>query len=181
MERDWVRKRAHLRALLRQHPDWSVSQLADAVGFSKSTVSRWKRRLLAADPTSITVLFSRSRAPHRHPPRIAQAVVDRIIELRMAPPEQLHRTPGPRAILYYLPRDETLRQLGVQLPTSTRTIWRILDQAGLIERATPSQRSPRDPQDLLEEVQVDFKDVCAVSLPIRFLSKKGEVESKKDL
>ena len=159
MESDWVSKRAHLRALLRQHPDWSVSQFADAVGFARSTVSRWKRRLLAANPTSISILFSRSRAPHRHPPRVAQAVVDRIIELRLSPPEQLRRTPGPKALLYYLPRDETLRQLGVHLPTSTRTIWRILDQAGLIERTTPSQRSPRDSQGLLEEVQVDVKDV----------------------
>ena len=66
MERDWVSKRAHLRALLRQHPDWSVSQLADAVGCARRTVSRWKRRLLAADPTSIYVNRSRDFFQPRH-------------------------------------------------------------------------------------------------------------------
>ncbi len=40
MENDWVSKRAHLRALLHLHPDWSVRQLIDAVGYAKSTVSQ---------------------------------------------------------------------------------------------------------------------------------------------
>ena len=137
MEVDWVCKRAHLRALLHQHPNWSCQQLADAVGCSKSMVSRWKKRLRQADPTDITVLFSRSRAPHHHPPRVAKEVVQRIIEIRMEPPENLKRVPGPKAILYYLSRDETLRQSGLRLPTSTRTIWQILDQVGLIERVAP--------------------------------------------
>jgi hypothetical protein len=40
MEVDWVCKRAHLRALLGLHPDWSQQQLADAGGCSKSMESR---------------------------------------------------------------------------------------------------------------------------------------------
>lgn len=159
MEADWVCKRAHLRSLLLQHSDWSLQQLADAVGYSKSTVSRWKRRFREADPGSVTVLFSRSRAPHQHPARVAEEVVKRIIEIRLSPPENLKRIPGPKAVLYYLSRDETLRQRGLRLPRSTRTIWQILDQAGLIERALPRKRSPLPQQELLEEVQVDFKDI----------------------
>ena len=80
----------------------------------------------------------------------------------MEPPENLKRVPGPKAILYYLSRDETLRERGLRLPTSTRTIWQLLDQLGLIERAAPRHRKPLELQEPLQEVQVDFKDVTTV-------------------
>jgi hypothetical protein len=108
MEVDWVCKRVHLRALLQLHPDWSCQQLAAAVGCSKSTVSRWKKRLMQAGASDGSILFSRSRAPHHHPPRLSQEVVQRIIEIRVSPPENLKRIPGPKAILYYLSRDAHL-------------------------------------------------------------------------
>jgi hypothetical protein len=127
-------------------------------------VSRWKKRLTQAEPGDMTVLFSRSRAPHHHPPRVAKEVVQRIMEIRMAPPENLKRIPGPKAILYYLSRDETLRERGLRLPTSTRTIWQLLDQLGLIERAAPRHRKPLDLQEPLQEVQVDFKDITTVGV-----------------
>jgi hypothetical protein len=73
-EVDWVCKRAHLRHLLQFHPDWLEQQLADAVGYSKSSVSRWKKRLGEADPRNVAVLFSHSRAHHHHSPRIAPEV-----------------------------------------------------------------------------------------------------------
>ncbi|SRR5581483_3259705 len=174
MEVDWVCKRAHLRALLQQHADWSLQQLADAVGCSKSTVSRWKTRFAQADPRDVTILFSRSRAPHHHPPRLAEEVIERIIDMRLSPPEHLKRTPGPKALLYYLSRDEPLRQSGLRLPKSTRTVWQILDQAGLIERAEPRKRSPLPLQDPLQEVQVDFKDVTTATLDPTAPSAKRE-------
>jgi hypothetical protein len=163
MEVDWVCKRAHLRALLELHPDWSQQQLADAIGASKSMVSKWKKRFAEVDPHSVVVLFSRSRAPHHHSARLSEEVVERIMEIRLSPPEHLQRTPGPKAVLYYLCRDETLRMRGLRLPRSTRTVWQILDQAGLIERDEPGRRSPLPQQDLLQEVQVDFKDTGTVS------------------
>ncbi len=163
MEVDWVCKRAHLRALLGLHPDWSQQQLADAVGCSKSMVCKWKKRFREADPHSALVLFSRSRASRHHPARLAQEVVERIMEIRLCPPERLKRTPGPKAILYYLGCDETLRLRGLRLPRSTRTVWQILDQAGLIERDEARRRSPLPQQELLQEVQVDFKDTGTVN------------------
>ncbi len=174
MEVDWVCKRAHLRALLGQHPEWSQQQLADAVGCSKSMVCKWKKRFREADPGSALVLFSRSRAPHRHPARLSEEVVERIVEIRLSPPEHLKRTPGPKAILYYLGRDETLRLRGLRLPRSTRTVWQILDQAGLIERDEPRRRSPLPQQDLLEEVQVDFKDAGIITPDPTALSGKRQ-------
>jgi len=169
MEVDWVCKRAHLRTLLHQHPDWSVQQLADAVGCSKSMVCKWKKRLTHVDPRDASILFSRSRAAHRHPVRLSKEVIETIIEMRLSPPEHLHRTPGPKALLYYLPRDERLQSGDFRLPRSTRTIWQILDAMGLIERATPLNHSPRPLQELLEEVQMDaqrdYDRRCRSNLP----------------
>ena len=70
MEALWVSQRAHLRHLLHLHPDWTTQQVADAVGCSTSMVSKWRRRFAATVPFDVSVLFSRSRAPHHHPPRI---------------------------------------------------------------------------------------------------------------
>jgi len=70
MEALWVSQRAHLRHLLQLHPDWTAQQLADAIGCSTSMVFKWRRRFAATVPFDVSVLFSRSRAPHHHPPRI---------------------------------------------------------------------------------------------------------------
>jgi transposase InsO family protein len=58
----------------------------------------------------------------------------------------------------------TLRERGLRLPTSTRTIWQLLDQLGLIERAAPRHHKPLDLQEPLQEVQVDFKDLTTVGV-----------------
>jgi hypothetical protein len=70
VEAQWVDQRAHLRHLFSLHPEWTMHQLADAIGCSLSMVSTWRRRFAEADPDDVSVLFSRSRAPHHHPPRI---------------------------------------------------------------------------------------------------------------
>jgi transposase len=160
-EVDRICKRSHLRSLLELHPDWSEQQVADAVGCSKSTVSRWKQRFAQADRRDPMVLFSRSRSPHHHPPRISEEVKARIEEIRQSPPDNLKRTPGPKAILYSLQKDQALR--GLRLPRSTRTVWQILDQAGLIERDKLFARSPLPLLEPLQEVQMDFKDASTVS------------------
>ncbi len=72
-------------------------------------VKQWKKRLQEADPEDPQVLHSRSRARTHPPARISEPVVERIIQMRDAPPEGLQRTPGPKAILYYLPRDPELQ------------------------------------------------------------------------
>jgi len=81
------------------------------------------------------VLHSRSRA-RKHPPEgISPTVIERILQMRDEPPEGLQRTPGPKAILYYLPRDEQLQ--GERLPRSSRTIYRILQQADALATGYP--------------------------------------------
>jgi hypothetical protein len=81
-------------------------------------VSKWFRRLRQADPADVLALHSRSRARHTPPVSIASqpTVVQRILEIRVAPPGNLQRVPGPEAILYYLHRDLTCQQAGVHLP-----------------------------------------------------------------
>jgi len=81
-------------------------------------VSKWLRRLRQADHADVLALHSYSRARHTPPASIASqpALVQRILEIRVAPPENLQRVPGPEAILYYLHRDPAFKQAGVRLP-----------------------------------------------------------------
>ena len=86
-EADLVAKRAALRWLTRQHPEWTRHDLAEALAMSPSWVSKWLRRLRQADPADVMALRSRSRARHTPPASIASqpAVVQRILEIRVEP------------------------------------------------------------------------------------------------
>jgi hypothetical protein len=61
---------------------------------SKSWVDTWKKRLLDVPIDDAQVLQGLSRAPHHPLPRLDSPVVDRVLEIRDAPPEGLGRTPG---------------------------------------------------------------------------------------
>ena len=69
-------------------------------------------------------------------------VVDRVLEIRDDPPEGLGRTPGPKAILSSLSRDEALKEGGLRRPQSTRTIHRILRENGRIASRLPTVTDP---------------------------------------
>src|SRR5713226_4549269 len=69
-------------------------------------------------------------------------LVDRLLEIRDDPPEGLGRTPGPKALLYYLSRDETLKEKQLRLPKSTRTIHRLLHENGRIASRLPAFTDP---------------------------------------
>jgi hypothetical protein len=70
-EADLVAKRAALRWLAQQHPEWTHQDLADALSMSHSWVSKWRKLLRQADPADVLVLHSRSRARHTPPAPIA--------------------------------------------------------------------------------------------------------------
>ncbi len=129
--------RANVQRLLRQHPNWTRPQLAQATGMSVSWVDTWKKRLLNAPKDDEQVLCGLSRAPHHPRPRLEQQVVDRVLEIRDDPPEGLGRIPGPKAILSYLGRDESLKEMRVRRPQSTRTIHRLLRENGRIASRLP--------------------------------------------
>jgi hypothetical protein len=159
-EADLITKRAALRWLAQRHPHWTHQELAATLCMSRSWVSKWLHRLHQADQEDVMALHSRSRARHTAPASIASqsVVVQRIIEIRTAPPENLQRVPGPEAILYYLHRDPALKQAGVHLPRSQTPIWKILRQAGCIVQDRRRKPKPLELRQPGEEVQFDLKD-----------------------
>ena len=112
-EAQLIVQRASLRWLAQRHPSWTRQELATTLGQSLAWVKKWLRRLREAEPTDVMALHARSRARKTPPASIASqtAVVQRILEMRESPPENLHRVPGPEAIVYYLHRDPALRDL----------------------------------------------------------------------
>jgi hypothetical protein len=99
MEEEWMRDRALLRDLLKKTPQASPRELAQASGRSVSWVKKWRKRLCEGDPADPHLVSSRSRA---HPSpyfRWDPSVESRIVEMGLSAPEQLGRTPGPRALL----------------------------------------------------------------------------------
>jgi hypothetical protein len=155
MEAHYIADRSLLLALWHQHPDWRNLDLAQATGRSVAWVKKWKSRF-QADPNNPEVIWGRS---HTREPgaQFASAVIEQILAIRDHPPEHLHRTPGPRAILFYLPRSPEVE--GERLPRSTRTIWKILRAGDRIAQRRCRPREPQEPLEPLVEVQLDFKDV----------------------
>jgi hypothetical protein len=162
MEAVYYAARGNLRCLLHLHPSWTRAQFAQATGMSLSWVDKWKKRLLSAPIEDEQVLRGLSRAPHHPPLELDSVVVDRLLDIRDEPPEGLGRTPGPKAILYYLARDESLQQAGVRLPRSTRTIHRLLREQGRIAPRLPHRSSPVERPKPMQRWQLDFKDASSV-------------------
>lgn len=82
------------------------------------------KRLREAAPGDVSVLFGKGCRRKTPYPQTDPEIEERILAIRDAPPENLKRTPGPRAILYYLSRDLQLHHRREALPRSTRTEWR---------------------------------------------------------
>src|SRR5712692_5414801 len=163
-EAQLIVKRASLRWLAQQHPDWTHQELATTLGKSLGWVKKWLKRLREATSDDVMALHARSRARKTPPASIAQQtlVVQRILEIRENPPENLHRVPGSEAIMYYLHRDAQLQKAGVRLPRSQTTVWKILRLFGCI--ASPPHRTskPLSPKQPGEEAQSDLKDATTV-------------------
>ncbi len=162
MEAQWLADRTTLRTLLRTHPQWSVRDFAEAIGRSHGWVKKWRRRLRGALPEDDAILHSHSRARKHPPPPLDPRVIDRILEIRDQPPENLQRTPGPKTILYYLARDPDLAAAGLRLPRSTRTVWQILRHYGRIALPGERRHHPVERPAPMTSWQFDFKDVATV-------------------
>jgi hypothetical protein len=115
MEVQWICDRTALRRLIRQHPLWTNPQYAQAVGRSLSWAKKWKVRLNQAPADDLQVLLSRSRAHHAPSHHWDLRVIHRLGEMREEPPEQLQRIPGPKTLLYFLPRDPLYWLLGTSV------------------------------------------------------------------
>lgn len=162
METKWYAARACLRHLQQKHPTWSYKRLAQETGYSYNWVRKWSRRFDEAETDDLSLFCSQSRARKTPCRRVDEAVVTKILAIRDDPPEGLNRTPGPVAIKYYLNRDQKLKASGCYIPTSTRTIWAILDKNGRIERPTRREHVPLSQAIPMMSWQIDFKDVTTV-------------------
>ena len=162
MEAEWSADRAKLRLAIRDHPAWSVPQLAHQLGRSASWVKKWRQRLRAAAPDDEAVLHSRSRARKQPPPAVSPLAVERILAIRDAPPANLQRVPGPDAILYFLQQDPELQAAGVAPPRSSATVWQVLRRHGRIPQRRRPAHQPVDLPPPLTSWQLDFKDVSTV-------------------
>jgi hypothetical protein len=161
---DLIAKRATLHWLAQCHPYWTHQELADTLGMSRSWVSKWRKLLRQADVGDVMAFHSRSRARHTPPASIASqtAVVQRILEIRTAAPENLHRVPGPETILDSLHRDPTLTRADLRLPHSQTPIWKILRQFGCLQDDRRRKSKPLELRQPGEEVQFDLKDASSV-------------------
>ena len=163
MEEEWMRDRALLLDLLKKDPQATPQELAQLTGRSVSWVKKWRKLLREGNPHDPLLLCSRSRAHHAPYFRWDPRVETRILQMRISPPEHLGRIPGPRALLYYLPRDPMLQAAQGPFPRSSRTIWKILRKHGCILPKPLRNPRPSEPREPLEEIQMDFKDVETVS------------------
>ena len=167
MEEQLVADRSHLRQLLHAHPDWPFQEYAEQIGRPRDWVKRWVKRLRAAQALDEAVLWNRSSTRHSLPPPLDPLVIDRILEIRDQPPEHLQRTPGPKAILYYLHRDQELLRQGLRLPRSTRTIWQILTEHDRIAHGCRRAHVPVERPGPLVSWQLDRQRMRTVCLQIQ--------------
>lgn len=162
MEELWIADRQHLRHLLATRPEWTHQDLAEATSRSVSWVKKWTRRLRGTSEGDQSALQSQSRARKTPPPRLSQSVIERILEIRDHPPQNLGRVPGPKAILYYLHQEATTTLAAERLPRSTRTIWLVLHQYQRIVLSPKRSHQPVERAEPMTAWQLDFKDASTV-------------------
>jgi SepF-like predicted cell division protein (DUF552 family) len=162
MQERLVADRAMLQQLIQKHPELTQQELANWIGRSLGWVKKWVKRLREAPSGDASVLFGKPFGRKTPYPQTDPVVEARILAIRDAPPENLKRTPGPRAILYYLPRDPSLQECTENLPRSTRTIWKILRRNDRITQEKRRKHKLHELWEVLEEIQMDFKDITTV-------------------
>jgi hypothetical protein len=166
MESEWALDRMRLYQLRRDHPDWTLAQLARAIGYSLSWVKKWLRRFRETVVQGVEMFQSHSRAPKHRPKQIVPLVRDAILGLRDALIERYGRIVGAKTILYHLHRDPALQRQTVYLPQSSRTIWRVLKEGGRIASRVHDYHPVVRPEPM-RHWELDFG---ALGKPVEFMS-----------
>jgi hypothetical protein len=180
MEEQHYAARVKRLALQRQHPEKTHQQMAEATGYSVAWVRKWRRRFRAvANPEPI--LKGWPRTPHRRAEPLSATVIERILAIRDEPPENLHRVPGPKTILYYLQRDEALQMSGVRLPRSPRRVWESLVQHGRIVHPPGVEQHGLERAEPMTSWGIDFKDIATVQRDPDGEGKKQPVAETLDI
>jgi hypothetical protein len=162
MEAVYYAARANLRRLLKDQPAWTRQHYAQAVGMSVGWVKKWIKRLQEAPLQDEAVLQGQSRA--RKHPQSASASGWSTASSRCAisRPKAWDGPRDPRPSCTRLSRDADLLASGERLPRSSRTVYRILRQAGRIRRRLPRVHDPIERPAPMSQWQLDFKDVSTV-------------------
>ena len=154
METEWRVARAQLREQLIDNPQSTHEALATQLGYSVSWVRKWRKRLANTPLADQSVLSCESHRPKRLAKQVSEAVEIRIIALRLALSEQFNRTVGGRTIAAYLKQEaETLPGI---VPTSSRTIWRILRRRQYILKPQRVEKQPFERPEPGLQWEVDF-------------------------
>ncbi|MBK8421256.1 hypothetical protein [Candidatus Villigracilis saccharophilus] len=119
MEEEWIVDRSKLRGY-GLNTQIGVGKNCKRVGRSEAWVRKWLKRIRQAPLEDREVLIGRSRVPHKLPPSIPEEVVNKILDIRDHPPQQLGRIPGPLTIMYYLSKEQSLIDKGAKLPVPVR-------------------------------------------------------------
>jgi hypothetical protein len=157
MEEAWMRDRALLRDLLRQHPqasppgvsphDRTLSQLGEEVAQAAHATR---------DPHDPSVLCSRSRAHHAPYFRWDVRVTQRIVEMRFSPPENADRVClGLVPCSTIFPVTRSCKRHTSLCPAPVERNGAILHATGCL--VTRSKESPHESElrEPLEEIQMD--------------------------
>ena len=110
-------------------PDWTMTELCEMYGVSRTTGYKWLERHSADGPPG---LADRSRAPHEHGRATAAHLSEAIVALRLERPSW-----GPRKIIARL----AARAPGADWPAAS-TAGEILKRAGLVGARRVKRRGP---------------------------------------
>jgi hypothetical protein len=161
-ESQWIYDRMRLHQLMQAHPTWSPAHLAAVVGRSERWGRKWVKRLKAVETPTYTMYLSHSRAPKTRSRQTSEAIKDVIGERRETLSEHYHRPAGAALIRHMLAQDPTVQKQGAFVPTSTRTIAKILRERGYLQSPPQRQRMPLELVAPMEEWEMDF---CEIRLP----------------
>jgi hypothetical protein len=133
--------------------------LAAGVGSSEGWGRKWVKRLREEASPSFKMYQSQSRAPKHRPHQTAEAVKDTICTLRERLSANYHRLAGARLIAHALQQETVLRENHPFIPTSSRTINKVLREQGYIQDAPKREHIPLIRCAPMEEWEVDFCEI----------------------
>lgn len=158
-ENQRIYDRMTLHRLMRAHPSRSPAQLAEAVGRSERWGRKWVKRLKTVEVPSFRMYLSQSRAPKTRPRQTNERVKDVICTLRETLSDTYHRPVGATLIRHYLGKDIALQESHPFVPTSSRTITKILRERGYIQDAPKREHMPLRLCAPMEEWEMDFCEI----------------------
>lgn len=155
METLWEFERMKLFELVRDHPDWSTSRLAEVIGHSLSWVKKWCQRFRQVKQLNLAMFQSQSRAPKTRSKHLTPLVRNAILSLRDQLKAVYRRVVGPKTILYHLHQDPLIKYSDVFVPRSSCTLWRVLKDGGRIPTRVREHHPVERPAPM-EHWEMDF-------------------------